>query len=90
MLVHDLATALDVRSRAEFGTGHLEGAICLPLGELERSHGPCQFLDPWRPLILYCQSGARARRAALLLRRQGFRRLLLLGGIASWPYGLIS
>jgi hydroxyacylglutathione hydrolase len=73
---------LDVRSRAEWAAGHLPGAINLPLGELE------QRLDEVpraRPLIVQCQTGARAAIAVSLLRARGLDDVMLYpGGFAEW------
>lgn len=63
--------------------GHLPGAVVLPHGELLAEEGgilpPSQIraalaargLDPDRPVVVYCQSGARATLAALALARAG-------------------
>jgi rhodanese-related sulfurtransferase len=66
------ALLLDVRSYAEFMSGHVDGARCLPLPRLmdDIVHlAP----DPAQPLVLYCASGARAEQALGLLRRMGYR-----------------
>lgn len=73
---------LDVRSRAEWAAGRLPGAVNLPLGELE------QRLDDVpreRPLIVQCQTGARAAIAVSLLHARGLEDVLLyVGGFAEW------
>jgi hydroxyacylglutathione hydrolase len=73
---------LDVRSPAEWAAGHLPGAVNLPLGELE------QRLDEVprsRPLIVQCQTGARAAIAVSLLKARGLEEVVLYtGGFAEW------
>jgi hydroxyacylglutathione hydrolase len=73
---------LDVRSRGEWAAGHLPGAVNLPLGELE------QRLDEvprGRPLIVQCQTGARAAIAVSLLKARGLEEVVLYtGGFAEW------
>lgn len=79
------ATLLDVRSVAEFGGGHLPGAINIPVAELggrldeledQKSQG--------RPIIVYCQSGMRSAHAKKELVRSGFERVHDLGGRHRW------
>jgi hydroxyacylglutathione hydrolase len=73
---------IDVRSAVEWDSGHLPGAVHIPLGYLvDRLHS----LPRTKTLITQCQSGARSAIAASLLEQHGFDRLLnLAGGIAQW------
>lgn len=82
-------TLVDVRTLAEYRSGHAEGALSLPLDELtpatlaERTGQP--DLGQARPLYLLCASGARAREAAERLARAGLTRLTLIeGGTDAW------
>jgi rhodanese-related sulfurtransferase len=61
---------VDVRSEAEYSTGHLAGAVNLPLHLLAIK---ARLLQPSVPYVLYCDTGRRARAATHLLREQGFR-----------------
>ncbi|MEV5596967.1 MBL fold metallo-hydrolase [Streptomyces sp. NPDC052496] len=61
---------VDVRNPAEYETGALPGARNLPLASLATG---CASLDPDRPVVLYCRSGARSVIAAALLEARGFR-----------------
>jgi adenylyltransferase/sulfurtransferase len=73
---------LDVRSGAEWSITHLEGAVHIPLGDLE---GRLAELDASRPLVVYCKTGARSARAAALLVARGFADVRnLSGGIERW------
>jgi len=62
------ATILDVRASGEYAKGHLDGAISLPLGEIEAK---MTELPKDKPIIIYCQSGRRAAFASVLLREHG-------------------
>jgi rhodanese-related sulfurtransferase len=75
---------LDVRSGAEFGAGHVPGAINLPFWRLAFPGG-LRGLPRDAPIVVYCGHGPRARLAAGLLRRAGFHRLSeLTGHMAGW------
>ncbi|HET7469021.1 MAG TPA: MBL fold metallo-hydrolase [Gemmatimonadales bacterium] len=73
---------LDVRSRAEWAGGHLPGAVNVPLGELDQRLGE---VPSGRPLIVQCQTGARAAIAVSLLKARGLKDVVLYtGGVAEW------
>jgi hydroxyacylglutathione hydrolase len=73
---------LDVRGEEEWQAGHLSGSLNLPIGELDRRLGE---LPPGRPVIVHCQTGARAAIAASLLRACGFSDVSQFpGGFAEW------
>jgi len=80
---------LDVRSPAEYRSGHIPGARLAPLDELERSdireltNGSGRGAD--NPLYLTCQAGVRAEQAAQVLHKAGLNHLVLVqGGTESW------
>jgi rhodanese-related sulfurtransferase len=75
---------IDVRSADEFAAGHLRDAKNMPLADLSNRIGE---LDKNRvkTVILVCQSGARANKAARQLTSAGFEDIYSLeGGIAAW------
>ncbi|NIW25440.1 MAG: rhodanese-like domain-containing protein [Gammaproteobacteria bacterium] len=74
------ACMIDVRDPVEYARGHIEGAENVPLDHVARGlagrEEDC--------LIVYCKSGLRSQRAAQILRRAGFRRVVNLGAMARW------
>lgn len=75
---------LDVREPAEWEAARIEGALLVPLGELEGRLGE---LEDWkaRRVVVHCRSGARSARAAKLLQQRGFGDVWnLAGGIEAW------
>ncbi|MFB6285306.1 MAG: FAD-dependent oxidoreductase [Candidatus Bipolaricaulia bacterium] len=68
---------LDVRDPDEWGSGCLEDAIRIPLGELRER---LNELDPNRPVVTVCGIGQRAYFATRLLRQQGFSQVATLSG----------
>ncbi len=79
---------VDVRSKAEYQSGHINGAILLPLPQVgvdaEKALGSKD-----KTVIVYCQSGSRSKLAAMLLRRKGYQTVYDLGGIIAWPYEIV-
>lgn len=73
---------LDVRQPAEYRSGHLPGAVFIPLPELLERVGE---LDRSKPVLTYCRSGNRSRSAAALLLTEGFDSVYSMeGGIMAW------
>lgn len=73
---------LDVRQEWEYSEMHVPGARLIPLPQLADK---IRELDPDRPLIVYCRSGARSHSAAQYLEGQGFSDVSnLQGGIMAW------
>ncbi len=64
---------LDVRERYEYATGHIPGALSLPLGELPGRVGE---IPPEAPLVVHCAHGYRSAIALSLLEREGFTGLI--------------
>jgi rhodanese-related sulfurtransferase len=85
----DAFTLIDVRTQEEFDEGYIEGAILLPLGELETIAS--EFLpDLNQKILVYCRSGNRSETAARLLGELGYTNVLDFGGILDWPYEIIK
>lgn len=78
------ALVLDVREADEFAQGHLQGARNIPLSQLDaRSKELQKFRD--KPVLIVCQRGSRASKAAKLLKAQSFSALSVLkGGMQAW------
>jgi phage shock protein E len=71
----DDALLIDVRTPAEYASGHVEGAFNLPLDRFAQDHA-IVAPDKSRQIILYCQSGARSGQALQFLRQQNYERVL--------------
>jgi len=76
---------LDVRMPAEYRQIRIKGAKLLPLSELG-SRAASELPNKNTPLLIYCQSGARANSAVKTLRQMGYANAVSFGGIANWPY----
>ena len=74
---------LDVRTAGEFESGHIPGAYNVPLNVLGEHRA--EIANVTEPVILICQSGARAAQAESDLIAAGMTNLRLLeGGMNAW------
>lgn len=69
---------IDVREPFEFSSGHIPGAINIPLGKITE-------YKPNGPIFVICQSGARSQSATSTLISHGFDATNVRGGMNSWP-----
>lgn len=81
-------TLLDVRTEAEYVTGHADDAILLPVDEITPETAAQLLPDQDAPLLLYCKSGKRSRMAAEILAGYGYTQVYDIGCLIGWPYGL--
>jgi rhodanese-related sulfurtransferase len=72
---------LDVREDDEWIAGRIEGAVHIPLGELDTR---VSDLDRDRPVVTVCRSGGRAGKAAELLSAAGLTAEVMDGGMTQW------
>lgn len=70
---------IDVRSEAEYNSGHIEGAISIPLDKID----DIEFAKNIN-LIVYCRSGSRSKSAALKLLDLGYVNVYDLGSMDNW------
>ncbi len=65
---------LDVRTQSEYQSGHVAGAVLLDfLSSSFRER--VDSLDRTKSYYLYCRSGNRSLKAALVMREMGFMRI---------------
>ena len=80
---------LDVRTQEEYDQGHIEGALLLPLSDIQM--GQLSLLeDKEQVLLVYCRSGNRSETAAKLLIEAGYIQVYDFGGIIDWPYDIVK
>lgn len=84
MINRGKTTIVDVRSADEFAAGHLRDAKHIPLADLTSRIGELDKSKN-RTVVVVCQSGARADKAARQLQAAGFDDVHSLeGGLAAW------
>lgn len=78
---------LDVRTDPEWALGHYSGAIHIPAGQLPQQ-AP-ELISKSARIVVYCNTGQRARRAAENLERMGYKDVRYITG-GYWTLGSAS
>ena len=73
---------VDVRTREEYDSGHIEGAILIPVSELE---GRIIELSKEEELLIYCRTGNRSSNSVNILKANGYTKIFHMNdGIIAW------
>ena len=88
MMVTEDVFVVDVRTLEEFNTGHLDGAINVPVDSVKSDFSDKVTDNKDSKIIIYCQSGRRAIDALNMLSGMGYTNLYTFGGINDWSYEL--
>lgn len=84
LINRERAVVIDVRTAAEFATGHVADSINIPREKIAERVGELEKYKD-RPLILNCASGVRSDSACAELRKLGFEKVFsLAGGVGGW------
>ena len=77
---------VDVAEPAEYAAGHAAGARSVPIGSLDKAKDTKELpSNKALPILLLCPTGARAGRAAGMLRKAGYEKAVAVaGGTAAW------
>lgn len=71
---------IDVRTEAEWTTGHLEGAVLIPYERIGEEIGKVTA-DKKSKIYLYCRSGRRTGIAVDTLKKTGYENLINLESV---------
>ncbi len=69
---------IDVRSPIEFKQGALDGAVNIPITNVQTLK---DSIDNSKPVLLYCRTGARSEMVKKHLEQLGFNQVHNIGGI---------
>ena len=84
LINREKAVLIDVCEPHEFAQGHVVGSKNIPLEQLE-AELPSVVKNKSVPVILVCQAGSRASRAAVQAKKLGYERAqALAGGLKAW------
>ena len=77
---------LDVREQEEYDSGHIPGAVLLPVGTITKDTAAAVIDDLDTVVLVYCRSGNRSKTASQALVDLGYTNVYEFGGINTWPY----
>ena len=80
---------VDVRTKEEFDSGHIEGAVLLPVDQIQQSAVEV-LTDKDAIYFVYCRSGSRSGVATAMMVDLGYQNVFDLGGIIDWPYEVVQ
>ena len=66
---------IDVRTVGEFQAGHIDGALNIPVDQIEQGVAGIKGIKPDSKILLYCRSGRRSGIAEQTLRQLGYRQV---------------
>ena len=80
---------LDVRTKEEYESGYIPGAINIPLSDINEN---VVSSLPYKSqmILVYCRSGNRSKQASDKLSRLGYTNIIEIGGINSWKGEIIK
>jgi rhodanese-related sulfurtransferase len=73
------AVLIDVREADEFRTGHIPGAINVPLTGIDSIRIPKD-----KQVFVYCLRGTRSSQAARKMKKMGFTKVKSIGGVMGY------
>jgi phage shock protein E len=77
----DIKNIIDVRTKTEYNIGHYPRAKNIPISEF--SERKFNKFNKNQGILVYCNTGQRARRAAELLENYGFTKVYYIDGLYS-------
>jgi rhodanese-related sulfurtransferase len=81
MIENNQVTLIDVRTQNEYELMHIKSAINIPVADIEKK---IFIYEQNSPLMLYCSSGVRSKKAIEILNSLGY------GNIYIWEYGALA
>ena len=73
---------VDVRTPAEYASGHVPGAVNIPFDEMPQRY--TEVGPPSTPILVYCKTGRRSGIAIGTLRQKGFTTIYDLQAYDRW------
>ncbi|CCX38303.1 sulfurtransferase [Clostridium sp. CAG:1013] len=81
---------LDVREQDEYDSGHIPGAVLLPVGTINEETASAVIPEKDDTVLVYCRSGNRSKTASATLAGLGYTSIYEFGGINTWSYEIVQ
>ena len=79
------AFLIDVRTPAEYKSGHINGATNIDFYQVKNMKITFDKLDRNQPILIYCAAGGRSNKTGVLMKEMGFKQIYeLSSGINGW------
>ncbi len=75
---YDIDHVIDVRTNVEWNLGHFKGAKHIPAGTINKES--LKDISKTDSILVYCNTGQRARRAAEKIRELGYTKVYYIEG----------
>ena len=90
MMDNQKVIILDVREQEEYDSGHIPGAVLLPVGTITKDTAAAVIPKKDDAVLVYCRSGNRSKTASKTLVELGYTSVYEFGGINTWPYEVVK
>lgn len=80
---------VDVRTKDQFDAGHIEGALNIPLADIDSNMDKFQGFNG-KKIIFYCNTGKQSGQAAKKLEDKGIKNVYNADGIKNYNYNLVK
>ena len=81
---------IDVRSPEEFASGHVKGAVNVPLDKFKKGMRLETVPDVNDKVLVQCRSGVRAENASKILIESGYKHVYNAYGTLQWKEPLVK
>ena len=76
--IGEISQIVDIRTKTEYDLGHYPDSIHIPVDKINKD--TVKVLDKSKPVLVYCNTGQRARYAANKLDKLGFKEVVYIDG----------
>lgn len=80
---------IDVRKKDQFDSGHIEGALNIPLADIDANMDKFKSYGD-KKIIFYCNTGNQSGQAAKKLEEKGIKNVFNADGVKQYSYNLVK